>query len=214
MYLRKETRITNTAAVSVLAAVVFLSYFNALTAGFITDDFGLVVNNPNIKSWSHLEHIFSSGYWDAAGCARGLYRPLTIFSFLLEYKFLGLDPKAFHLDNMLLHLAASALCYFLLKELFKEAVAPLAVAILFAAHPVHSEAVAWISGRAELLSGVLSLASMLIFIKKENDGRLPLASLSVFFLALLSKESAVIVPFVIIACVYFFEHDKDLCLHR
>lgn len=205
MYLRNKNTITNAVAVSVIAAVVFLSYFNVLAAGFITDDFGLVVNNPNIKSWSHLAHIFSSGYWDAAGCARGLYRPLTIFSFLLEYTFFGLDPRAFHLNNILLHLAASVLCFFLLKELFKDATAPLAAVILFTAHPVHSEAVAWISGRAELLSAVLSLASILIFIKKEKDGLFPLASVLVFFLALMSKESAVIVPLALIIYCFFFQ---------
>ncbi len=198
----------DTAAFLLIAAIISISYLQAISYGFITDDFGLVVNNPNIKSWSSIGHIFSSGYWDSAGCTRGLYRPLAILSFLVEYSIFGLNPAVYHLDNIVLHLAASVLCYLLLKEVFKDSLVPLYSALLFAAHPVHTEAVTWVSGRAELLAAVLSLISMYIFIKRRGNIFFLFLSLLTFFLALLTKESSATVPLLLTLYLLIIEQKR------
>ncbi|HEX9860922.1 MAG TPA: tetratricopeptide repeat protein [Nitrospirota bacterium] len=184
--------------------VVSAAYFNTLHYGFVTDDFGLFVDNPNTKSWERLARIFTTGYWDAEGGTGGLYRPLTILSFLVEYTVAGLDPVIYHIDNILLHFLCSALAYLVMREVFDGWKAPLFAALLFAAHPVHTEAVTWVSGRAELLWAAFGLGSMLVFMR--YGGRLHgmLVSCGLFFLGLLCKESVVVVPLMLTAYMLLY----------
>ena len=190
-------------------SVVFAAYSTALSNGFVMDDFDLVVNNPNVKGLARLPRIFLTGYWDAMGVTGGLYRPLTIFSFFLEHTVAGINPLIYHLDNVLLHFLCSILCYLIFREIFKEGNAPFFAALIFAAHPVHTEAVAWVSGRAELLSAFLSLVSILLFIRRpgHGSGYAVLAPTS-YLLALLSKESAVVVIPLLVVYVLLFHHER------
>ncbi len=199
----RENR-TSILHVLLILCVVSASYFNALSNGYVTDDFGLAVNNPNAKSWDRLGRIFTTGYWDAEGWTGGLYRPLTILSFLIEYTFAGLSPVVHHLDNVVLHLLCSVMAYLLLKDMSENPRAALYASLLFAAHPVHTEAVTWVSGRAEILSAVFSLSSMLAFIRYRGRTSRT-ASCILFALALLSKESAVVVPVLLAVYILLFE---------
>lgn len=193
------------AAVTLIFSVVVVSYYNALSGGFITDDYSLVVWNPNVKSWESLFRIFTSGYWDAAGCTRGLYRPLAILSFLIEHPLAGVNPFVYHLDNVLLHFLCSVLCYLVIKEIFNKKDVAVIAAVLFAVHPVHTEAVSWVSGRAELLSAFFALLSILVFIKNRASKPYYILSIVLYFLGLLSKESAAVVPIILAAYILLFD---------
>jgi len=192
-------------AVPLILTVVALSYFNALSNKFVYDDVFLVVKNPYIKSPHNIPALFTTGYWASIGKTCGLYRPLTMFSFLSEHSIDGLNPFIFHLDNVLLHLLCSILVYLLLYAIIKDVKGPLFAALIFAAHPVHTEAVAWVSGRAELLSAFFSLASSLVFIKRPSGYRNVLLSCFLFLFAVLSKESAAILPLLLGAYLLLFE---------
>jgi len=187
-----------------ILAVVFVSYGSALSYRFVMDDFSLFVQNPNIKSWANIPHIFTSGYWDSEGLTRGLYRPFTIFTFLVEYSLGGARPFLPHLDNVLLHFICSVLVYLILKKIFGRRDAPAFAALIFAAHPVHTEAVTWISGRAELLSAALSLLALHISIGKPGRSAWPFLTFFVFLAALLSKESAAVMPVLLAAYLLLF----------
>jgi len=185
-----------------ILVTVFLSYSNALKNRFASDDLELVVGNPAVKHLWNIPHIFTSGYWDVQGITGGLYRPFTIFTFLVEYSMAGLNPFIYHMDNVLLHALCSILVYLILREMRVGSGVPLLAALLFAAHPVHSEAVAWVSGRAELLWSAFALLSIFIFIKGAERAAYTTLSVLCFSVALLSKETAVVVPLLL--CLYLF----------
>jgi protein O-mannosyl-transferase len=190
----------------IILCITFASYFTALSNGFAFDDVFLVYQNPVIRSWHNIPHLFAMDYWEHAGFKNtGLYRPLTMLSFLLEYSIVGLRPFLYHLDNFTLHFLCSILVYFTLKLMLKEDKVPFLTAMLFAVHPVHTEAVAWVSGRAELLWSFFALLSALFFLKKPvRPISVVLASLF-FLLALLSKEGAIVLPVILAAYLVLFE---------
>ncbi|HEY3346994.1 MAG TPA: tetratricopeptide repeat protein [Nitrospirota bacterium] len=196
----------------VLAAVI--AYANALHCGYVLDDFDLAVDNPNIKSWGNLYQIFTTGYWDAEGLTRGLYRPLAIFSFMLEYGIAGTAPWLRHLDNIILHAAVTVAAYFMLRKIFPRGDFPFWAAVLFAVHPAHTEAVTWVSGRAELMAALFSMLSILVFLRSDKS-RAALWLSPVFFLfGLLSKETAAMTPAALIIILLFFDTGKNSFLRK
>jgi len=186
--------------------LILASYFNALSNAFVYDDVVLVYQNPVIKNWHNIPRLFNMEYWEHAGFQNtGLYRPLTMLSFLFEYSVAGLKPFLYHLDNILLHFLCSVLVYFNLKIILKEDRTPLFTALLFAAHPVHTESVAWVSGRAELLWSFFALLSTLSFLKTPGRPIHKFLAPLFFLLSLLAKEGAFILPALLAAYLIIFE---------
>ena len=170
-----------------LAAVV---YANTLRNGFAYDDFTFVLGNATVTSPT------LSGFLTLS--QRGnLFRPVTFASFALNWALGHAYAVGYHLVNLLLHAAVTVLLYLLLRKLLENAARPEAIsfvaAALFAVHPIHTEAVAAIYNRSELLAAGFLFAGWLLHL----DDRL-IPSLLCFLLALLSKESAVVfLPFVL-----------------
>lgn len=202
---------------SLIFAAAAASYANSLANGFVWDDLFLVVSNPLIRGWANTPRLFVSGYWTAVTeTSGGLYRPLTMLSFSLEEKAVGLSPFLFHLDNLLLHAACSVLAFLLLKAMLKEDRAAFYAALLFAALPVHAEAVAWVSGRAEVLAASLMLLSAYLFVERPDSSARRLLSAVIFFLALLAKETSAVLPLLLLGYfLIFVNRDKlrDLLLN-
>jgi hypothetical protein len=185
----------------VMILAIMIAYFNALGADFSAlDDIGVI---NYVKSYNGMMYdlIFANG-------TDRYYRPLILASFVLDYKTYAFNAAGFHMTNILMHLLNTILLYFLSVELFKnvkrkEDIALLAC-LIFALHPINTEAVVWISGRSDLLSCVFFLSSALLLIKKRDDA----SFFAVVFLfltylcALLAKESAIMLfP---LALIYFF----------
>jgi tetratricopeptide (TPR) repeat protein len=155
--------------------------------------------------------IWSRDYWaPPEGLADPerdlLYRPLTLQTYALNHLF-GEAPWHFHLVNVLLFAAVSGAIWRLGLILLKDRTAALIGAAVFAAHPIHTEAVANVVGRAELLCGLFMLAAMLVWISDGRGRSLLKASLgSIFYLAaLLSKETALTLPLALIAVDFWEE---------
>ncbi len=164
-------------------AVSVLAYVNDLGNGFVYDDRYLVERNPlvqNLDWWG----LVSTSYWGNIIDA-GLYRPLTLLSFGCN-RLLGASPAGFHLTNNLLHAAASLLVLFLARRLGAGRIGSIAAALLFAVHPVQTEAVNALVGRADILAFAFTALSLLFFLR----GSHPLFVGTTFFLALAAKESA------------------------
>ncbi len=127
------------------------------------------------------------------------YRPMQVFSYMLDFSWWGLNPDGYHLTNIVWHLLAASLVYFAAFEILKDKTASFLTALLFALHPVHTEAVAYISGRADSLALVFLLAAFLGYLKSLESRRIgiQIASIAFFLMAILSKESALIFPVLI-----------------
>jgi hypothetical protein len=134
-----------------------------------------------------------------------LYRPLTIASYWLNRVLGGLVPSDFHMVNIAIHAMASALVVLLIDALFFDVALALITGLLFAVHPIHVEAVTGIVGRAELMSVAFLLAALCLHVRgykawDRGPSVWKPASGLLFFCALLSKETAIVGPALLLLC--------------
>ena len=172
---------------ALLAAVV---YFPALSGGFVWDDV-IFSEEPVIHRWSGLWNVWFS---PADIRNEGHYWPVVYTTFWLEHKLWGLAPLGYHAVNVLLHAANVVLLWRLLAKLAVPGA--LAIAAVFAVHPLHVESVAWIIERKDVLSALFYLSAVLVWIRyteAPRPGRYCLA-LGLFTLGLLSKSIVVTLP--------------------
>jgi len=203
----------------------FLLYANTLGHGYTQDDAIVITENVLTKQGVQgIPDILTKdtffGFFQQEGKSRlvagGRYRPLTLMMFAVEYELFGMKPWIGHLMNVLLFGLTAMLVYLLLMRiaspgLKKQAwLFALIGAALFAAHPVHTEAVANIKGRDEIMALLLSLTAFYILFKpKERIGPAPFAlSFLAFFAALLSKENSITFLAVVPLAVYLFKGRK------
>jgi protein O-mannosyl-transferase len=171
--------------------IVAIAYANAVPYPFVqADDFLIVAWNPGIHSITPLRFL-SQPYW-AGYKFGGVYRPLSIFSFSLDYAIWHNWAPGFRLTNLLIHVVNGCLVFSLASMLIGSPGAWAAAAV-YLLHPVHTEAVVGIVGRSELLAAAFFFAAWLMFRK----GRTGWAA-AFFFLSLLSKESAIVLPAVLL----------------
>lgn len=199
----------------------FLLYGNTLTYDYTLDDFIVIKQNsfttqglkgvPDIFSYDSFTGFFGKEKKLVAG---GRYRPLSIATFAVEHQVFGkLNPVFSHFINILLYGLTASLLYLIFMKLLPADrkqpwffSAQFVVALLFLAHPVHTEVVANIKGRDELLALVLALLTTWVSIRYLEEKRvwlLPLIS-ALLFLALLSKENAMAFVLLIPSMVYLF----------
>lgn len=166
-----------------LLAAVLLIYGNALANQFVMDDELYITRNAQVVDPTLKQFLSTSPYSE-------VFRPLTFATYALNWKFSGPKPFAYHLVNIFLHAGATLLLFILLIELLGSSpearTVAFVAALLYAVHPIHTEAVDWAVGRAELLAAVFLFAGWILHLRDK-----PTASLICFALALLSKESAV-----------------------
>lgn len=176
--------------------LAFLLYLPATGYDFTFDDGVIVERNPAVQEWGHWKLILYSDYWPAAHSA--LYRPLTILSFGVERLIHGSSPAGFHVVNVILHSLVSVLVLMIATELTGPGWAAVLAAVLFAVHPIHTEVVSGVVGRAELLSSVLALWAFWLYLRKlratEAQPRTIAGMLFLFFLALCAKENVIVLP--------------------
>ena len=189
--------ITVRRAAGAAALVAVLAYLPALGNGFTLDDWAIVEHNEAAHSIRAALAAFDQPYWPPEHGA-GLYRPLVVLSFAVDWQLSGGSARWLHAVNLAWHAAATALLVPVIA-VYTGPAAALAGGIVFAVHPVHVEAVANVVGRAELMAaaflfGVLLLARA-VRRRRGRDassGALEFALLGATALALLSKEHAVV----------------------
>jgi tetratricopeptide (TPR) repeat protein len=192
-----------TATVAVLAALAFL---NALGGEFVLDDRPFLVDNPKLDQLHSVAWFFRENLWfysNLDGAFSSSYRPL-FFLTLWSLNSIGAGgPLALHCFALLLHVLATVLLLRLIRRLMPEASAVAAGfgAALFAVHPVHSEAVAWVAAFPHALSTVFLLCSCLYYLNSHGAGvrRNCAFAVAFFCLALLSNEVAAAFPLFLLA---------------
>ncbi|MBN1293038.1 MAG: tetratricopeptide repeat protein [Candidatus Latescibacteria bacterium] len=182
-----------------LFAFSWLLYANSLTNGFAFDDKSLVINNKFVNESYTLGRIFSTTYREGVGfTGDSLYRPVVILSFVLN-KGEKLDAFPYHFVNITLNACNGFLLFLLLYFLTGQVNIAFFSALIFSFHPIHTEAVANIAGRPELFCAFFLFLSWIAFEKtKSLMISYCVGSLS-FLAALMSKETAIMLPFMIVA---------------
>ncbi|OCT86252.1 protein O-mannosyl-transferase TMTC1 [Xenopus laevis] len=172
------------------AVLATLCFSRSVLGEFVHDDVWAILNNPDSLGETPLNTIFRNDFWGKAmndNTSHKSYRPLCVLSFRINAFFGGLDAFYFHAVNIVLHAAVSSLLmYTCSTAVFEDKRLALAASLLFSAHPVHTEAVAGIVGRADVLSCLLFLLTFLSYIRSVDVGpslhRFPPTSSPLFLL--------------------------------
>jgi Tfp pilus assembly protein PilF len=209
-----------TFVVCVLIGIIFVLYANSLGNEFVNwDDPGNILKNEQIQSldWSNIKDIFTIK-------KRLTYQPIRVLSYAVDYRFWKLNPLGYHITNIAFYIATCIVVFFATLELLwflRPREEPLSnvriaffTALFFATHPVHVEAVTWLSGRKEVLLGFFFFSSFFCYLKAAKTlietrkaWLYGLAFLS-FTLAVLSKPVAVVLPGIILL-FEFSRSDRD-----
>ncbi len=208
----------------VILLVSFVVYFNALFGGFVYDDNSQIVENPWIRDIRNIPTIFSNGVWSFQPglSTSNYYRPLMHIVYMLNYHLFGLNPWGFHLVNILFHCSVSVLVFLIIRRLLKERILTTSsvylspaflAAILFATHPIHTEAVTWIAGLPDVSFAFFYLLSLYFYILFRDGAKgVYLLSIFSFSVATLFKETALTLPIMLIACDYLVKKSDEAIL--
>ena len=187
----------NSAIVLLCILATAVLYAGDLRLGFFRiDDPQYVVSNSWVQgvTWEHIRQIFSNSYYLN-------YSPLHLLSYALDHAVAGLNAYAFHLSSNLWAGFVAGLVYLIALALTQHRLTAIAAAILFVVHPVHVEAVAWISSRKDLVAAAFVLPAFLAYIKYRQRGAITwyVVSVLLFLLALLGKLSVAAFPAVLLS---------------
>jgi Tfp pilus assembly protein PilF len=201
------TQGSSCAPYALLIVAVLLAYANVYLNAFVFDDILLIVQNTFLRSWSNLQDILTKPNLTGAGFPGGFYRPVLMLVYFLIYQLFGLSTSAFHAVNVVLHTANACLVYRLGRKLNFNPSASLGAALIWGLHPIHTEAVTYISALGELLYSFFCLLGLVVVLPDCAPRKLWLSGL-LFVLALGSKESAVVFPALVVICICLTTNDR------
>ena len=204
-----NVRISHGTVKIICTIVSCLCYLNSLGGEFCFDDFSAIVDNQDLRPETPWINLFKNDFWgtpmDVDGSHRS-YRPLCIFTFRINYLIHDLDPMGYHAVNIFLH---CVVCYmytsFVLMLSCGDTNLSLISGLLFAIHPIHTEAIAGLVGRAETLSSAFFLLALFMYSQASKQRGFIYCFDMVIFLcsvvcSVLSKEVGITV--IAVCCVY------------
>ncbi len=195
--------------------ITFLVYSPLLFNNYVGDDSIIIERNTFYSSWQNLPRLFEKGYISNARdinfssdaksdfeTGSVSYRPASNFTYFIDYHLFHAKPYGSHLINILIHSVNSVLVYWIVNRIFSSSILGFFAGLFFSLHPIQSEAVAVMSYRADILATMFTLFSFYFWMRFAQKGYVKNKnyywSLVMCFLALFSKESSLVLPFVII----------------
>ncbi len=198
-----------------LFAASFAVYINIIVSGtFVFDDHLMIEGNPSIRSLESISSMFFTNVWGfGSGWVSNYYRPFIHILHTITYSLFGLHPSAFHALNVTMHGLASLSVFFLLRQIMSNGnfdrskvsffSGSFVASLLFALHPIHTEAVAWASGINEVSYCLFYVTSLYLYGKYRSERPshivIYLLSLICFLCSLFSKEQAVTFPIILVS---------------
>jgi len=191
-----------------ISVFIAILYFNSLGNQFTNWDDGMIYQNPSIRNlnWEGIKKIFTLEKGNT-------FQPIRMLSYAIDYHFWKLNPLGYHLTSIFFYFLTCMMVFLTLRQLsgnLRDRATPdsnqriaFFGALLFAAHPVHVEAVTWLAARKEVLQGFFFFSAFYLYLKgREMDGRkrivyFGLVLFSILF-AVLSKPSAVVFPAIVL----------------
>jgi Gpi18-like mannosyltransferase len=194
----------------VVCGLALAVYSRSLFCGFIRDDIPQIVHNPQVQSWQYLPEILTLQLWNhIPGFQAHFYRPLFSLWMLVVDTLGGLSPWFWHLSSILLHVGCTYVVYVLSKRLIGSDVGAGVSAAVFAVHPIHVEAVTWVSASNEILFSILTLGAVLVLLSPEDRGRRGSIVLSalLYSVGLFAKETGAALIILLIALAWMRLND-------
>jgi len=190
----------------------FTLYINSFNNEFIWDDDDSIVNNVYIQDFKYFPNYFSENLIAGSGQITNYWRPILLTSFALDFKLYNLNPTGFHLTNTVLHILVAILAFFLLYSLSrKNFLLSYLPSLLFLIHPLQTEAITYIAGRADPLSSVFVMLSLIFYVnfRKSLLKKSLILSFAFFILGLLTKEQVILLPALILLIEICFFSTKE-----
>jgi len=184
-----------------LEAVVFAVYANVYDNVFLFDDDLLIRLNSYLRSWDTFGKLLTASTTEGAHIAGGFYRPLQNILYFFIFQIWGEHPFGFHLLNLSIHAANACLAYRLALRLGFDPRASLFAILIWALHPLHTEAVTYMSGTADPLFVLFCLWGLNVLFPQPTLCRI-WCCVPIFILGLLSKETAVVFPALVVVSLY------------
>lgn len=202
----KKDKQTRNIFIAIIIFLTIITFSKSTESGFVSfDDTGYITNNNLLKDLSitGIKAIFST-------YVMGNYHPLTVLTDALIYNFSELKPAPYHIFSIMMHILNVILVFFLLRYFLSNTISIAIATCIFAVHPMHVEAVAWVSDLKDLLYSFFYLSSLIFYIKylkskNYSEYRFLLLSGLMFILSLLSKSAAVTLPVILFLIDYYFE---------
>ena len=192
-----------------------LPYLNTLLNGFVYDDNRQVLDNPYLKSFHFLPQVFGTTVWSFVGMqgVSNYYRPMMTLGYVVCYHLFGPLAYGFHLVNICLHVGVVLLVFTVARRLFDDRAIAFVAACLFAVHPIHTEAVAWVAAVTTLDVTFFYLLTFWLFLKMarprgEVSPWVTIVAVVSFALTILSKEQALTFPLMAMIYEHFFRADR------
>ena len=197
---------------TLLMLAVMAVYANSLWGKFVwDDDYGIVLNS-SVRDFGSLFSFFNNQMYAGAGMNSNYWRPMLLIIFSFQWHTFGTWFPAYHILNVALHGINACLIFFLFRKIFKRRNIAFFSALVFAVHPLNTEAIAYISGLADPLAVFFMLMGTIWYVRARNDEEnrrlLLLGTFLAFILALMSKESAIVMPGLLLLSDIFSERNK------
>jgi protein O-mannosyl-transferase len=187
-----------------LILVPLIVFGSSITNSFVAlDDELLIIDNPKVHGLTldNIRQAFTT--FDPE-----LYVPLTLLTYQLDYSLFELNPIGYHATSLILHILNVLLVFMIFKQLFSKKTAFI-IGLIFAVHPLNVEAIAWASGRKDVLAPFFLLLSYFLYLRYKVTGKYYWVSVFVFVLGLLSKISIVFFPLILLATDWVMEDRID-----
>ena len=214
-FLEKDTKIRNNYIIGFFIVFAFVLYGNTISNNYSFDDI-YVTNNPEVKKgFDAFPGLFTSLYANMYEDGKPLkfgYRPIVKATFAIEYGLFGSNPHMSHLINILLYALTGIILFLLLKKLFHKfhIFFPIITTMIFMAHPTHTEIVASLKNRDEILAFLGVISTLFLFVNYIETKKFYyiVLGLLVYSLAYLSKPTVLVFVFVYPLVLYFFTNAK------
>lgn len=190
-------------AIFLIAIITIFAFYPSLHNGFTNwDDEDYVAENKDISSisWKNIKLFFTSSYV-------GMYLPVTMITYSIEYYFFKDNPLIYHLTNLIFHIFNSLLVFWIIFIISRNIFSSFLCAIFFAIHPFHVESVAWISERKDVLSSFFIFVTIILYLyyKKTDCKKYYYLSLIMFTVSLMAKPMGITIPFILILFDYIMD---------
>ncbi|MGI5827893.1 MAG: tetratricopeptide repeat protein [Patescibacteria group bacterium] len=183
---------------AVILIVTTVAFSNIFDNGFVGDDFDFIVNWDLTRNWDSLPSILKGS---VPYGHEGVYRPIRGIFYLLSYHLFGTNTTAYHFQSLLIHLTCTFLVYVLTKKITKNLYTPMVTALLFGVHPIHTEAITFITTSFDEIGSIFFFLSFIFFTQfnqKSKKKRSYHLSLLFALLAFFTYEISLTLPAVIV----------------
>ena len=205
---------THVVFVILILTVSIVVFYQTLRFDFVADDWRLIYDRMSfLEDWNNLNVAFTQPFPAVTYEPIPFYRPIITLVNFINFHLVGKLTYGYHWVNLGFHTLNALLIYLLVFLLFKSELLSLFTSLFFAAHPIHTNSVVWISGRTDLIACFFVLLSVIFFVKrKDHVGALRIlllaGSILSYLFALFSKEIALALPLFLFVWDYVSEKDS------